>query len=148
MKSRKKALKRGKTAKSIRSDLMKIPHNSPPTVSDWSDVAVLQRRLAEAAESLGEMCKRVGEAKHVIEYDSDRRKRALACAMKRSLDRDESAAKSEAEGRASAEYFKQMKQLGKEHEAAVTVLTEWEVEKLKWETARSLLAMMREQVKI
>lgn len=119
----------------------------PSDVADWSDVAELQRCMAGSVERLAALASDVGAAKHVLEYDSDRRKRALARAMAAALLGGDSAAKAEAEGRASPGYDKEFAQLGKEHQAAEQIQTEWEVERLRWDTARSLLAMQRESTK-
>lgn len=129
---------------------MKLNEVIPPTpgdVADWTDTEQLQRIMVEAVQELSRMAADVGAAKHIIEYDGNRTKRALARAMAAALAGGDSVAKSEAEGRASEIYVKELQQLGKEHQAATTVLTEWEVTKLKWQTAQSLLAMQRESVK-
>jgi hypothetical protein len=59
----------------------------------------------------------------------------------------ESAAKAEAEARASEIYGKELAQLQKEQGAAEQVVMEWEAAKLIWQTCQSLLAMQRESVK-
>jgi hypothetical protein len=120
---------------------------NPGSVADWSDVAALQRRLIEAAETINLLAGDVGTAKHVIDYDGDRRKRALARAMQPALMGGDSAAKAEAEGRASETYAKELIQLGKEHQAALMVIAEFDAKRLEWETARSLLSMMKETIK-
>ncbi len=123
---------------------------SPPTpgqVADWSDLAALQERMAATVTSMSQIASDVGMAKHVLEYDSDRRKRALARAMKAPLAGGESAAKAEAEGRASESYTKELAQLGAEHAMAEQTVMEWESAKLIWSTCQSLLAMQRETVK-
>ena len=115
---------------------------------DWQDVALLQQRLSDASDALTAMAGDVGMAKHVLEYDSDRRKRALAKAMKPALGRGDSAAAAESYGRASAGYETELKTLGQEHANATACVVEWECKKLEWETARSLLSMLKEQVKL
>lgn len=128
---------------------MKIPTNEAPASAgaDWSDVRELQQRLAETSERISAMASDVGLAKHVVEYDGDRRKRALARQAAAALRGGDSAAKAELEARASEGYAKELAQLGKEHAAALQVIAEWEAAKVAWDTARSLLAMTRETVR-
>lgn len=121
---------------------------SPTDLADWSDCAGIQKRMVEAIEEMQRIAHDVGLARHILEYDHDRRKRALARAMQPALAGGDSAAKAEAEGRASAGYAAELAQLGKEHQLAEQTVTEWEVNKLAWETCRSLLAMQREIAKI
>jgi hypothetical protein len=126
---------------------IKTLHPPRPDVSDWTEVASLQQRLATTVEQINAMAADVGMAKHIIEYDSNRTKKALARAMAAPLAGGSSAAAAEAEGRASEAYTKEMAQLGKEHAAACQVVSEFEALRLVWDTARSLLAMSREQIK-
>ena len=119
----------------------------PTPAADWSDVAELQRKLIETVEAINGMANDVGLARHVCEYDSDRRKRALARAMSPALAGGDSAAKAEAEARASETYAKELNQLAKEHASAEQVITNWEAAKLRWETARSLLSLQKESMR-
>jgi len=121
--------------------------NPASDFADWSDVAGLQRSLVESCTAIAQSTTDVALAKHVITYDSDRRKRALARAMSPALAGGSSAPKAEAEARACESYSEEMKRLGKEFAAASQVILDYEASKLKWETARSLLAMQREAVK-
>ena len=118
-----------------------------PDIADWTEVASLQQRLAQTVERINAMAGDVGMAKHVLEYDSDRRKRALARAMAAPLAGGSSAAAAEAEGRASEAYSAELGLLAKQHAAAEQTVAEFEAAKLVWDTARSLLAMSRETMK-
>lgn len=111
--------------------------------ADWSDVESLQRRLLESSEALTSMTPEVGLAKHVQEYDSDLRKRALARAMSAALAGGASAAKAEAEGRSSELYNKELSTLAKQHQAACETIAAWEAQRCAWETARSLLSVTK-----
>lgn len=104
--------------------------------------------MVEAVNEMERLSPETGMAKHIIEYDSDRRKQALARAMRAALAGGESAAKAEAEARASEGYAKELSQLGVEHKMAEQNLKDWEVLKLRWSTCQSLLAMQREMAKI
>lgn len=123
-------------------------HPSPHSLADWSDCAAIQKRMVESVEEMQRIAPEVGMAKHVLEYDSDRRKQALSRAMRAALAGGESAAKAEAEARASDGYAKELSQLGVEHKMAEQTVMEWEASKLLWETSRSLLSMQRELAKI
>jgi hypothetical protein len=126
---------------------MKI--NLPPQpISDWQDVADLQRRLSESCDRINQMANDVGMAKHIDTFDGDRRKQALARAMAASLAGGESAAKAEAIARASELYAKELAVLAREHGVAMQTIAEFEAVKLAWETARSILAMQRETAKM
>ncbi len=120
----------------------------PQPISDWQDVTDLQRRMTEAVDSINAMAGDVGMAKHVIEYDSDRRKKALSRAMLPALMGGDSAAKAEATARASELYSRELEVLGKEHVIAMQTVSEFEALKLLWQTAQSLLAMQRESAKL
>ena len=126
---------------------MKIIPPTPQPVADWSDAAELQRQLVEAVEEIVRRASDVGLARHILEYDGDRKKRALARAMAPALKGGDSAAKAEAEARASDTYGAELVQLGKEQQAAQTCCLEFDALKLRWETARSLLSMLKEQVR-
>ena len=119
-----------------------------PSIADWQDVAGLQQRLIESVERINRMASDVGLAKHILEYDSNRCKKALARAMAAPLAGGSSAAAAEAEGRASEAYSKELSQLAKEHALAEQTVMEYEAARLVWDTARSLLAMSREQIKM
>lgn len=120
---------------------------SPGTLADWSDVASLQQRMVETVQAMSVLAPEVGLARHVLEYDNDRRKQALARAMKAPLAGGESAAKAEAEARSNEAYAKEINMLSTQHTAAEQTVTQWESLKLKWETSRSLLSMQKETVR-
>jgi hypothetical protein len=120
---------------------------TPAGAADWSDAAGLQAKMIACIEELSAMSGNVGTSKTVLEFSSDRRKRALARAAAAALIGGESAANAELEARGSESYGKELDQLMKEHAAAEQIGMEWDALKLKWQTAQSLLAMMREEIK-
>jgi hypothetical protein len=120
---------------------------TPASAADWSDAAGLQAKMIACIDELSAMSSNVGIAKHIAEYDSDQRKRALARAMVASLAGGSSAAKAEQEARASEVYAKELAVLAKQHQAAMQQIEEYTVKKLEWETARSLLSMLKETVR-
>lgn len=120
---------------------------TPASIADWSDAAGLQAKMVMCIYELSAMAGNVGIAKHVAEYDGDQRKRALARAMSFSLAGGSSAAKSEQEARASEVYAKELAVLGKSHMTAMQQIEEYNVKKLEWQTAQSLLSMLKETVR-
>ncbi len=129
-------------------NLNTIVPKTPGEVADWSDTSQLQQRMIEAVQEMEKTAPQVGLAHHVREYDADRRKQALSRAMRAALKGGDAVSKAEAEARASEGYAAELAQLSIEHKMAEQTVTEFNVLKLKWETARSLLAMQREAAKI
>lgn len=114
------------------------------TSADYSSIEAISARLIEASNALGELAERVAKAKQCREYDSDRRKRALSCAVSDFLKQGEkSATAAEHHARASESYAEMMKSRGKELADAEAVISEWDALKIKWETARSLLSVQK-----
>ena len=115
--------------------------------ADYSDCLALQRKLTQSADRLSQMAGAVAQARHVREYDGDRRKRCLAIAAMPLLAAGGSSAAADTEARASEPYAAAMKQLGAELVTAEKVLADWEATKIQVEVARSLLAMQRDLTK-
>lgn len=116
------------------------------TSADYSTIEQISERLVESSTAISMMADRVAKARHIKEYDSDRRKRALSCAVVDFLTAGDSATAAEHKARASASYAESMKAHGQALEAAEAVITEWEAAKIKWETARSLLSVQKSLV--
>lgn len=126
---------------------MRSPYTPPVSNSaDWSDVAALQQRLSESADRIAAMAGDVGLARQVREYNGDQRKRVLAIAALPLLKAGESAAAADMEARASEPYGAALKQLAKELATAEQTIARWEAERLAWDSARSLLSMVKSQV--
>lgn len=121
--------------------------HTPGSVASYDDVAGLQQKMVETVEELSRMADDVGLARHVLSFDADRRKQALARSMSAPLAGDESVSKAEAQGRASPIYAKELDQLAKEHVAAEQRITKWDALKCVWSTCQSMLAMQRESVR-
>ena len=127
---------------------MNFPDTSPPHAADWSDVAELQKRMADTVREMDSLADEVGLARQVREFSSDQRKRALARAMQAALAGGESAAKAEAEARGSDTYGKELEILSRQLTAAEQIIAKWDVLKITWESVRSMLAMQREATKL
>jgi hypothetical protein len=116
------------------------------TSADYSSIESISERLIEASNSLGNMAERVAKARQIRDYDGDRRKRALSCAVNDLLKTSDSATAAEHKARASESYAENMKALAASLTAAESVISEWEAAKIKWETARSLLSVQKSLV--
>jgi ribulose kinase len=128
---------------------MPIAPNPPRHPSaDYSETMALQRRLSEAADEMAAITDDVGRSRQIREFSSDQRKRALGRAMQAALAGGESTSKAEAEARASEPYGKELAQLAKELTAAEQTLARWDVLRIKWESARSLLSVQKSQMQM
>ncbi len=116
------------------------------TSADYSTIEAISERLIEASDSLGKMTERVAKARQIRDYDSDRRKRVLSCAVADYLNKGESATAAEHKARASESYAEMIKARGAEMANAESVIAEWDALKIKWETARSLLSVQKSLV--
>lgn len=114
--------------------------------ADYSSIEAISQRLIEASNALSEMVEGVAKARHVREYDSDRRKRALSSSVTDFLKAGDSAAAAEHNARASTAYAEAMKGLARDLTAAEQTVAEWESVKIRWETARSLLSVQKSLV--
>jgi hypothetical protein len=119
------------------------PQPAPRQPVDASDVSVMQRAMLDAAEELTQMAGDVASALTVIEYDGERRKRSLALIVREFLATGDSASAADTKGRASEAYGEALVKLAGQLEAAHDTKARHEAAKLRWETARSCLAMSR-----
>ena len=114
---------------------------------DHSDIYKVEKRMKEAAKKLHSMSGNMGMAITIIDLDSDRRKALLARFAAPHLKSGESAAAADTLARADASYDTEFKALFGQYQDAQTQRHEFEVEKISWETCRSLLARQRETLK-
>ncbi len=113
------------------------------SVSDLSDSRELyeaQKRLIEAEAEVARLKTLMGKAHHVLEYDSDERKRALAKATIPFLEKGESAAKAEQWARGSFNYEQELLRLAKAHRIASDIKFEYEGAKIAVEVARTMVS--------
>lgn len=106
----------------------------------------MQQKLLAAVDKLSGMANSVALARHVREYDGDRRKRVLATATLPFLKAGGSSAAADTEARASETYHAAMQQLGKEFTSAEKVLADWDATRIQVDVLRSLLALQRSQI--
>lgn len=120
-----------------------MPNIPTQPTADYSETIAIQRQLSDCVNKLNAMAGRVALARHVREYDGDRRKRCLAIAALPLLKAGQSSAAADTEARASSPYGESMKQLGIELVAAEKTLAEWDAIRIQIEVARSLLSMQK-----
>lgn len=116
--------------------------------ADYSTVEDLQRRMVEQCDTLDSLVESVAKARQILNYESDRKKNALAAAVSFEVGQDKTLSVSMAEHRArcNRNYEAQMRTLTKESLEAETIVAQWEVAKLRWETGRSLLSIQKQLV--
>lgn len=83
---------------------MPTAQDKSPQRLDHTDISALTEQLLRASDELAAMTEHVAQARQVLEYDSDLRKRALATSVREHLIAGESAAAAETYGRASIGY--------------------------------------------
>lgn len=116
--------------------------------ADIQDVYQLQKGLFDTSAEIDALAVQTGKARTVNEYDSDRRKRCLAIAMKPFLDAGDSAASAECKARASDGYGRSMVELRTEHEMATAVLAKDAALRIRHDMLRSLLSMQKQLVQL
>ncbi len=115
---------------------------------DNNDIIQVEERLKNATRRLHQLAPLVGSAKQVRQYDSDRRRNALAKYVVRALKDGQSATAAEAHGRADLAYQAEIAVMSRDYEASEKTLAMWEAEQCSFEAARSLLSMMKESLKV
>lgn len=109
---------------------------------DIHDVTKITYELESARDELAGMVDDVGKAKQVKEWDSERRKAALAKYVSPLL-ASSSVSAAEHTARASEGYIEAMRVLQRDLYDAERTLAQYEAIKCKWESARSILGMQR-----
>lgn len=114
-------------------------------VSDYSDLEQLTRALMEVTEQLLSAAPSVGAARQIREFSSDRRKRALALAIKDvlSVTPNLSATAAENQARTLPGYAEAMKKLQNELQIAEQAIAESEALRARHDSLRSLLSFQK-----
>lgn len=117
-------------------------------MSDYSDTAAIQKRLAAVTKKLQKMASDVASARTIIQYDSERRKRLLSCEVVNAYKAGAtSATEAEHQARASDAYRLGLEMLQDQREQAEKTLAEYDAAHAAHDTGRSLLAMSRESLR-
>jgi hypothetical protein len=122
---------------------MIIAPKPSPQRMDTNDVAALLSQLDAASNELAALTEPLAKARAIREYDSDRRKRALALKVREFLAGGDSAAAAETKGRASVAYGEELDQLQQDLASAERTIADHEAARVKWETVRSALSALK-----
>jgi hypothetical protein len=109
-------------------------------LADFPQLAETQAAMADAIAKLEQLKPQVGLARQIVEFSTDRCKSALSAVVVDFLKLDMSAAAAEHHARASEQYKAAMKKIMSETANAETVIKGWELQKIRFEAARSLLS--------
>lgn len=115
----------------------------PSEPIDFSSVESVQRALLVVSDELTAMTEDVAKARTVREFEGDRRKRALALAVREFLAQGDSAAAADTKGRASVAYGEVLDAQSEQFEAAESILTRWDALRARFDAARSVLSSLR-----
>jgi hypothetical protein len=113
--------------------------------SDYQDLAYLSQQLMMVTHKLLENAQAVGTARQIREFSSDRRKRALALAVKDvlNLSPDMSATAAENAARAQPGYAETLKKLRDELRMAEISIAENDAFRAQHDSLRSLLSFQK-----
>lgn len=115
-------------------------------LSDSDTVTKAQKAMNECALAIAKMTSDLADARTVKEFSSDRLKRAFSVEVERFLTGGESAAASEHRARASAQYGSAMHDLSEQFKSAMRIIEQYEGLKIRFESARSILAVERQKM--
>lgn len=111
--------------------------------SQFEHLAAAQKGMSEAIIELASLKDRVAVAKQIIEFASDRRKSALSVLVVEYAKQDMTTNLAEHHARADERFKSEMKTIMKQNGEAEKVVKAWELAKIKFECARSLLSAER-----
>lgn len=112
-------------------------------MSDAFDIAHVQRQLMNVATQLEQLAPDVAAARTAKDYDSDRKKAALAENVVPLMDEGMSASAAETKGRISPRFVEQMKALRSDYLTALTVIARHDALMCRFDALRSILAVQR-----
>jgi len=111
--------------------------------ANFEQVIAAQNGMNEAISTLDTLKSSVALAKQVVEFSNDRCKSALSVLVVEFIKQDMSVSAAEHHARADSRYKVSMKEIMTQTGAAERTLKEWELAKLKFESARSILSAER-----
>lgn len=119
-----------------------FPDQPVPPV-DYHDLSSVTTALIRASDDLTALSASVATARQIKEYNSDQRKRALALAVREFLSKGDSATAAETYGRASVGYGEALDRLANELAQADRAIADYEAARIKWESLRSALSVLK-----
>jgi len=114
---------------------------------DNNEVRDIQEKMQDCIKQMRRLAPLVGAARQVKEFSSDQRKNALAAAQIVYIQRGESVAASETFARSNPTYLEKMKALELAYSSACGTIAEWEAIFARWESCRSIHAMLKETLR-
>jgi hypothetical protein len=117
-------------------------------IADFPQLAETQKAMADAISKLEGLKAQVGLARQIVEFSTDRCKSALSAVVVGFLKLDMSAAAAEHHARASEQYKSAMKKIMTDTAHAETVLKTWELAKIQFEAARSLMSAEKSMLEL
>lgn len=109
--------------------------------ANFEHLELAQKRMAEAITELERLTDKIGMARQIVEFASDRRKSALSVLVVEYFKTHESSAAAEHHARADNRFKESMKEIRQQTADAEKVITQFQVAKIKFEGARSVLSV-------
>lgn len=117
-------------------------------LTDSHTIAKAQKQMNETALAIAKMTPDVADAKTIKEFNSDRLKRAFSVAVVEFLPTAGSVSAAEHLARAGKPYGTNLHDLSEQYKAALRVIEQHEGLKVKFESARSILAVERQKLNL
>lgn len=111
-------------------------------------ILAAQKQMNSAALELSRMANDLADSKTIKQFSADRLKRALSVTVTEFLSKGEGAAASEHKSRASAQYGSALHDLSEQYKAAMRVIEAADAARVRYESARSILAVEREKLSL
>jgi hypothetical protein len=114
---------------------------------DNSDISQIEARMKQATLELHKLAPLVGAAKQTRQYDSERRKNALAKFMRPHIKAGDTSTAAETLARSDEGFEIAINELASQLESAESTIAKWDAMFASFESARSLLSMAKESMR-
>ena len=111
--------------------------------AEFEHLEAAQRSMADAIAALDNLKSSVALAKQIVEFSGDRRKSALSVYVVEFLKQDMTLGAAEHNARADERFKADMKAIMQQTGGAEKTIKEWELARIKFECARSILSAER-----
>jgi hypothetical protein len=111
--------------------------------ANFEQLAAAQKGMADAITELDQLRDKVAMARQIVEFCGDRRKSALSVLVVEYLKQDMPIGAAEHQARADSRFKAEMKLIMEQTGNAEKVVKAWELQKIRFECARSLLSSER-----
>ena len=113
------------------------------STANFDQITAAQRGMQEAIDELESLKEKIGMSKQIVEFCTDRRKTALSVLVVQYSLPKVSTVLAEHQARADKRFAEEMKTIMRETAAAESVIKAFEIGKIKFECARSILSSER-----